>query len=161
MVRLPSSLPDHSYPDSLLATTEDALAPSRVKVKVVALTETGRRGRNCHPASVGRPTRPLGSAVQPSVPPLPPPAAQSSARPRPPCPPPTAGPAVEGGGLPRWEGERCQDSELLRRGNPVSITFCKGGNRTEVWVVCKDSPNVTQPIGEGPSPLAEPPLTYH
>lgn len=63
-----------------------------MEVKVVSLTGTGRGGRTCHPASVDRPSRPLSSAVQPSVPPLPPPllAAQSPARPRPPCPPPSA-----------------------------------------------------------------------
>lgn len=61
--------PDRSYPDSLLATIEEALAPGRVDLKVVALTGAGRGGRTGHPAVVGCPARLLGSAVQPSVPP--------------------------------------------------------------------------------------------
>ena len=114
-------LPDRSYPDSLLAKkTEEALAPGRVDLKVVALTGTGCGGRTGHPAAVGCPARPLGSAVQPSVPPLPP------ARPNRwpglarPAPSPSAsgpvpGPAEEGGGLPRSEGDSCQSLELKRR----------------------------------------------
>lgn len=57
--------PDYSHLDSLLAKTEESPAPSRADVKVVALTGTVHGGRTCHATAVGRPARPLGSAVQP------------------------------------------------------------------------------------------------
>lgn len=105
-------LSNHSYPDSLLKTTEEALAPSRVGLMAAALTGTGRGGRICHPEAVGCPTRPLVSALQLSAPPSPPPARGGpiACRTSPALPPPTAsrvrvpGPAEGGGGLSRSGG---------------------------------------------------------
>lgn len=130
MVPPPPFLPDHSYPDSLLVRTKEALAPSPVEVKVVALTGTGLGSSTCYPPSIGRPARPLGSAVQPSVPPLPPPppAAQSLAWPRLPCPPPSATLVwcldLHWKVGVRSEGESCQDSELIREGISGSCWHC-------------------------------------
>lgn len=117
-------LPDYSHPDSLLATTEETPAPSRADVNVVTLTGTVRGARTCHPTALGRPARPLGSAVQPSVPPRPPPC-PIACRALPALPPapthslsgPGPGPAEVSGGLPRSEGEIAVWTCNSREGN--------------------------------------------
>ena len=97
---------------------------------MVALTGTGLGSSTCYPPSIGCPARPLGSAVQPSVPPLCPPplAAQSLAWPGLPCPPPSA--TLVGCLDLHWkvgvrsEGESCQDSELIRKGISGAYWHC-------------------------------------
>ena len=97
---------------------------------MVALTGTGLGSSICYPPSIGCPARPLGSAVQPSVPPLCPPplAAQSLAWPGLPCPPPSA--TLVGCLDLHWkvgvrsEGESCQDSELIRKGISGAYWHC-------------------------------------
>lgn len=124
-------LPDRSYPDSLLATTEDALAPSQV----AALTGTGRVRRTCHPSAIPlRPTAGLRSAAFSPSPPSPSgpivcqasPALSPTQRQSGPVP----GPEEEGRGFPRSEGDSSLDLELKRRESqgPVGITYAKEEN---------------------------------
>lgn len=117
-------------PRLIAGKNQEALAPSPVEIKVVALTGTGLGSSTCYPPSIGCPARPLGSAVQPSVPPLPPPppAAQSLAWPRLPCPPPSA--TLVGCLDLHWkvgvrsEGVNCQDSELIRKAISGACWHC-------------------------------------